>query len=105
MAIIIPLIIALGLKVATFTSFNSSKLLRNYKLVLGTYTYYGILFCSYSVLISLFLDIKYFNTSRSFNLALDLIYALILVVYLYAAYKYPSAFGSFKKSFEIYNIC
>ena len=85
---------------------DSRHVERVWKFALASYTYYGLLFLSYGLISSLFLSVRYFKKgfSNLIGIIIEVGFSIMLVVWVIAAWHYPTWFGSFKKKFFKFQI-
>jgi len=98
-----PLLIGLILKIVSSTiRKDSTHLQKAYKYSIGTYTYYGILFLAYGELACLAVNLRYFKAEMDYlmGIAIGVIFAAWLILWVITSVKYPVWFGSFKNKFR-----
>jgi hypothetical protein len=98
----LPLLTAAVLRLLGAVACKESRLVdRAWRLTLGSYTYYGLLFLAYGVLAFLVVDLRFFapSSAEGEGIGASLAFALLLALYAVLLNWAPTSFGSFRKKF------
>lgn len=105
--VFIPLILAAVFKIISQTTWKDPvKMKKACKYALCSFTFYGLMLLSYGEFTVLTIDIRYFSKAMGCaeGTTIGGFFALLMVCYNIALWRYPVWFGSFKKNLFKYEV-